>query len=63
MEGWRRAKRPVMTRWGKQKVFEKYKNRYPFGPADSSGSRLVLTWFFHKPLYYIYYDVGVKRSS
>ncbi len=30
MEGWRRAKRPVMTRWGKQKVFEKDKNRYPF---------------------------------
>ena len=30
MEGWHRAKRLVVTRWGKQRVFEKNKNRYPF---------------------------------
>jgi len=30
MDGWRRAKGPVRTRWGTQKVFEKVKNRYPF---------------------------------
>ncbi len=30
MEGWHRASRAVMTRWGKQKVFEKESRRYPF---------------------------------